>query len=311
MRNKILHLSFKNFTKLFSPDILVTLRVREFNEGSIGKIPLSNYNIYYEDQRISMFFNFIKNLWRENNIVDSYPPYNHTVTSIEFSFMFEDIRYDYRLKYNSENILMEELFINFELAVKYDHDSEEEIEIGKGWIKYSNNEEDDNLLLDCYYNGKNMKDGWNRKSIVFGSMSTISDSISKFLKEYCVIYDEDLILTVKEQLRYDNYINGFDKTVIDKFREIAPKLFPDTRISRITEDLNIEFIDGYFVHINNFSGGSGYMNFLILGPLLLDSVINNRVILANSYLSEYHPMLRREIDKIFSSKESGQLIYID
>lgn len=303
MRNKLLSISFKNFSKLFKPDDKVYSLLPNNSEHIIGKFQVSKYGIYTEDSRIHILFEFIKSLKGTTSIPFLYSPEKGKETTISLVFVFEGHRYDYSIMYNNSSILEEKLYIDLELAVIHDNDG---IRIDSGWVRYSNYN-DDKLLIDCYYDDNR---GDLTYPILINSGTTISNNLSRFIEDYLIIYDN--IIYDDKKYDYYKYLSSYDKSILDIFRDITPKLFPDSSLKEITENLDIRLINDELISLNsNFNFGSGLNHFFIFGPILVDSMINNKVILANCYFNEYHPVLFRTIKKLYESYGNGNLIYID
>lgn len=303
MRNKLLSISFKNFSKLFKSDDKVYSLLPDNSEHIVGKFQVSKYGIYTEDSRIHILFEFIKSLKGATSIPFLYPPEKDKETIISLVFIFEEHRYDYSIMYNNSSILEEKLYIDLELAAIHDNNG---IRIDSGWVRYSNYN-DDKLLIDCYYDDRS---NYITYPILINSGTTISNNLSKFIEDYLIIYDNIVYDDKKDD--YYKYLSSYDKSVLDIFRDITPKLFPDSLLKEITENLDIRLSNGELISLNNnFNFGSGLSHFLIFGPILVDSMINNKVILANCYFSEYHPVLFKTMEKLYASYGNGQLIYID
>lgn len=302
MRNKLLSISFKNFSNLFKPDDKVYSLLPDNSEHIIGKFQVSKYGIYTEDSRIHKLFEFIKSLKGTSSIPLLYSSEKDKETTISLVFMFEEHRYDYSIVYNNFSILEEKLYIDLELAAIHDNDG---IRIDSGWVRYSNYN-DDKLLIDCYYDNRSDL----TYPILINSGTTISNNLYRFIEDYLIIYDN--IIYDDKKYDYYKYLSSYDKSILDIFRDITPKLFPDSSLKEITENLDIRLINNELISLNsNFNFGSGLNHFFIFGPILVDSMINNKVILANCYFNEYHPVLFRTIKKLYESYGNGNLIYID
>lgn len=303
MRNKLLSISFKNFSNLFKPDDKVYSILPTNPEDIVGKFQISKYGIYTEDFRIHKLFEFIKSLNKTHSIPFLYPPEREKETTISIVFIFEGHRYDYSITYNNSFILEEKLHIDLELAAIHDNDG---IRIDSGWVRYSNYK-DDKLLIDCYYDNRG---NYIKYPILINSGTTISNNLFRFIENYLIIYDN--IIYDDKKYDYYKYLSSYDKSILDIFRDITPKLFPDSSLEEITENLDIRLSNNELISLNDsFNFGSGLSHFLIFGPILVDSMINNKVILANCYFSEYHPILFRAIEELYTSYNNGQLLYID